>query len=50
MRLENLELLDPVDQRYFTPDKAMKDIFGPVRMRAAHMEKIIKKHLVRDDE
>ena len=50
MRLENLELLDPVDQRYFTPDEAMKDIFGPVRMRATHMEKVIKKHLVKGDE
>merc|ERR1719357_1246748 len=50
MRLENLELLDPVDQRYFTPDEAMKDIFGPVRIRATHMEKVIKDHLVKDGE
>ena len=46
VRLEKQQLLDPNDPRFFTPDEAMAGIFGEVRMRATHMEKCVKAHLV----
>ena len=49
-RLERQELLDPNDKLFFTPDEAMADIFGRARMRATHMEKYVKDHLVRDKD
>ena len=50
VRLEKLDLLDPNDNRFFTPDKAMAGIFGAMRMRATHMGKCVKDHLMQDKE
>merc|ERR1719370_113084 len=50
VRLEKHKLLDLDDNRFFTPDEAMSGIFGAMRMRATHMEKCVRDHLVQDTD
>ena len=50
VRLEKHKLLDLDDNRFFTPDEAMSGIFGAMRMRATHMEKCVRDHLVQDKD
>jgi len=50
VRLEKHKLLDLDDNRFFTPDEAMSGIFGALRMRATHMEKCVRDHLVQDKD
>ena len=48
--VKSQDLLDPIDRRYFYPDRKMQPIFGSNRMRTFTMAKFLKDHLTSLDE
>merc|ERR1711951_26464 len=46
--LKKHKLQDPENKQYFTPDEAMKPIFGEEKVRAFGMAKFLKAHLTSD--